>query len=207
MIITAGTPSAASDQVNNVVGLALNHAYSVIDTFTVLNADGTTKAKLFKMRNPWGSDGAYFGAWCDADTIWSTVGQTYATQVGFVSANDGIFFITVEDFVKYYDAFVVSNYRDGWTFSTSSVIGDNGIWKRFDFTLASAQEGFIGVDFYTNRMYPKGCRATQTTGSLRVFAKGQLIDSVTVYDINDYGFINNKNFPAGSYQVYFKPTW
>ena len=52
----------------------MSHAYSVLSAYTLLNADGTTKAKLLKIRNPWGVDGDYNGTWSDYDSTWNTVG-------------------------------------------------------------------------------------------------------------------------------------
>lgn len=57
--ITAGTESAASDQILNEVNLAKNHAYSVLGVKTLSN--GT---RLIKVRNPWGSE-RYSGPWSD----------------------------------------------------------------------------------------------------------------------------------------------
>lgn len=52
----AGTPGT-SDKNTVGNGLAASHAYSLIAAYIVKNADGTEKAKLFLMRNPWGTDG------------------------------------------------------------------------------------------------------------------------------------------------------
>jgi hypothetical protein len=207
LIITAGTPCGYSDTVSNTVGLALSHAYSVIGVAKIYNADGSLKANLFKMRNPWGSDGSYVGSWSDSDQVWNTAGQTYASQVSWTNSSDGVFYITVQDFDTYFDSVIVSHYHDGWKYSTSSVWTDNGIWKQFTFTLSTAQEGFIGVDFYTNRMYPDGCRSYYTYANIRVFVNGQILDGVVAWDSDYYSFIYSTSFPAGTYNVFIKPTW
>lgn len=38
------------------IGLVKGHAYSVLDAYIVYNKDGSEKAKLIKVRNPWGYD-------------------------------------------------------------------------------------------------------------------------------------------------------
>lgn len=76
-IMIAGTPGT-SDRNTIANGLAANHAYSLISAYVVKNADGTEKAKLFLMRNPWGTDGSYNGAWNDNDAIWSDTTNNYA---------------------------------------------------------------------------------------------------------------------------------
>lgn len=56
-------------------------------------------------------------------------------------------------------------------------------------------------------MYPTGCKASSTTGSLRVYMGGKLIDATVAYDVDYYSFIYSSSFAAGTYSVYFKPTW
>jgi len=137
LIITAGTPcNGGGDTYVNAVGLALSHAYSVIGVYKVYDESNTLKASLFKMRNPWGSDGSYNGTWSDSDAIWKT--GTYATQVSWTNSSDGVFYMTVEDFYTYYNAVVVSHYHDSWKYSTSSVFTDSGLWTQFSFTLSAA---------------------------------------------------------------------
>jgi len=70
----------------------LSHAYSIIGVYTVYDTTGAVKAYLYKMRNPWGSDGSYNGTWSDSDAIWKT--GTYATQVSWTNASDGVFYIS-----------------------------------------------------------------------------------------------------------------
>ena len=66
----AGTPgSSDTDTIAN--GLAASHAYTLLSVHTIKHANKTT-SRLFKMRNPWGSDGVYRGPWSDVDPVWNT---------------------------------------------------------------------------------------------------------------------------------------
>jgi len=67
----AGTPGT-SDTHTVANGLAASHAYTVLSVHRLLNTDGSLKARLLKMRNPWGNDGQYAGAWNDNDAAWTT---------------------------------------------------------------------------------------------------------------------------------------
>lgn len=70
-VIMAGTPGTSDTHtVGN--GLAASHAYTVLSVHRLLNTDGSLKARLLKMRNPWGNDGQYAGAWNDNDAAWTT---------------------------------------------------------------------------------------------------------------------------------------
>ena len=94
-IMLAATPGSSD---KNVIsnGIAANHAYTLLNAYTVKYANGAEKAKLFLMRNPWGSDGNYNGSWSDNDAIWNDAVNNYKAQVPFVkNTKDGLFFITV----------------------------------------------------------------------------------------------------------------
>jgi len=47
---------------------------------------------LFKIRNPWGAE-KYTGQYNDDDTIWDSWDADLLTQVGYVDADDGSFFL------------------------------------------------------------------------------------------------------------------
>jgi hypothetical protein len=120
--MTASTFAATvSTDTFNAVGLVVSHAYTVLSYITLYNADGTTKAQLVKMRNPWGIDSLYNGTWNDNDATWNTVDQTYATQAGLSSnTNDGIFYISINDFVTYFQGLVISMYKTNYVSSTAT---------------------------------------------------------------------------------------
>ena len=111
------------------------------------------------MRNPWGTDTTYKGAWNDNDANWKDLTNNYAAQVNFTNnPQDGFFFITSEDFFTYFNSFSISFYKDSYVSSTSTVLGDNNEGQKFEFTITTPTDGYIGVDFYNSKMYPKGCK-------------------------------------------------
>jgi hypothetical protein len=158
-------------------GLACNHAYTVLTTYQVTSTDGVV-TNLMLVRNPWGSDGAYNGTWRDRDPIWLTNG--YTSQVPYRNnTGDGLFYISQDDYHATFNYMSVSYFMDDYVHSTSSVYNDTtGQNTIFEFTIAEDVEGFLGVDFYTPRMYPKGCKLTSTgsrqssTASLTIIREG-----------------------------------
>lgn len=105
------------------------------------------------IRNPWGVDAGYTGAWNDADTTrWTAAAKA---QVPYVNdQNDGRFFIEASDFVKSFDSFVISYLRQGWVNNIVDVTNDSaGAQRTWTFTLDKAQEVFVGMEFYNSRMY------------------------------------------------------
>ena len=86
------TTTRGSHNKKHANGLAQAHAYTVI---------GITEAvpgqRLVKMRNPWGKEG-YTGPWCDECDEWNDVSQDVKDSLSFTSADDGVFYMTVEDY-------------------------------------------------------------------------------------------------------------
>ena len=69
-------------------------------------------ARIVQVRNPWGSfEGK--GDWGDASQIWS---DSAKQQVKFVAADDGTFWMSLEDFKKYFTLLFVCKYHDGYIF-------------------------------------------------------------------------------------------
>ena len=79
--------------------------------------------------------------------------------------------------------------------------------KSWTFTLAKTQEAFVGMQFYDNRMYAKGCKP-ETKGVMYLFdSKGKNLFAQYSYDWNGFNFIRNEALPAGTYTFKFQPTW
>ena len=93
-MITAGTPTGpGTDQMQNELGMAFMHAYTVLKTVTL--SDGT---RLVRMRNPWGSE-TYHGPWADDSDRWT---DAYKQEAGWVDEDDGAWFTTFENFHTYF---------------------------------------------------------------------------------------------------------
>lgn len=73
-IITAGVPGGS-----NSYNLIKNHAYTILSAHIIYNSDGTEKAKLFRVRNPWSQDAGYSGKWNDNDPDWLDTKNKYAS--------------------------------------------------------------------------------------------------------------------------------
>lgn len=137
-------------------GLAGGHAYSVLGAYSLKDSQGTVRARLLRVRNPWGTD-SYSGPWGDNDSRWTTA---YKSQVPFSqNTNDGYFFIEISDFVNAFNYFQVNYIHDDWSQNYYERKSDDGKWKSYTFTLSRSQDIFIGMDFYNPRMYASGCRA------------------------------------------------
>jgi len=109
------------------------------------------------LRDPRGVDhGSYNGDWNDKDTKnWS---EENKKQVPYKDADDGVFFVEDKDFVKAFDTFTINHYSEKKKASHFDVKNDDGNAKVFTFEVPSDQEGFVGMSFYNERMYPNDCK-------------------------------------------------
>ncbi|CAB9510303.1 Calpain-type cysteine protease DEK1 [Seminavis robusta] len=101
-IVGAGT-KGLSDK-NKTGGMVDNHAYSVIDCHPQVAG---TKIDLLKVRNPWGSGEIEDGDFDDDGPGWDRYPQIKA-ELKPVVADDGIFYLTKDEFFQFFDHIYVS---------------------------------------------------------------------------------------------------
>ena len=100
-----------NDAADRSTGLSGLHAYSLLSAHEVY-ANGR-QVKLIKLRNPWGK-GEWKGDWSDSSHLWT---PELRHQLGLVDEDDGIFFMSYEDFQKYFSNFDVCYYHDNYGIS------------------------------------------------------------------------------------------
>jgi hypothetical protein len=70
-------------------GLVASHSWSVLDTEVI---PGSPPTRLIRIRNPWGVDSTYNGAWNDGDSVhWTTVNKGLIPYSN--NATDGMYYI------------------------------------------------------------------------------------------------------------------
>ena len=102
--------SAASNKQNNIKvnGIEPEHSYSIIQV-------KKWKEKgyyLIRLRNPWGDD-EFKGDWSDKSEKWNEENKKY---FNYIDKNDGVFWISLEDFLKYYNEIMICNILYGGYF-------------------------------------------------------------------------------------------
>jgi hypothetical protein len=104
-LVGAASAGASDTQVSegNIVQA---HAFSILD------ARAINGFQLLKLRNPWGHT-EWTGDWSDESPLWETY-PNVAKELNNVVQDDGIFWITMKDYLRFYDS-------TSFAFSPSSV--------------------------------------------------------------------------------------
>ena len=133
--------------------------------------------------------------------------------LNYVSANDGVFFMRIEDFKAYVNGVVVALYRD-WqstTLQTSWNRVDNIMAKTWTITnpvLQDVSVGFIGAQ--QRHMMDAACAAPEKVDNLAFSLKNSANVFVNDQDNIQYawmtywngnGWLNFANLPAGTYKI------
>lgn len=88
-------------------GLVRGHAYSITAVQTVSGPRGMTP--ILRIRNPWGNDAEWNGAWADNAREWDYVSYEEKHKMQVVFKNDGEFWMSFDDFVNYFEKLEVCN--------------------------------------------------------------------------------------------------
>ncbi|XP_064635193.1 calpain-8-like [Lineus longissimus] len=86
-------------------GLFKGHAYSVIDVRQIRTLDGRSH-NLMQLRNPWGH-GEWNGDWSDKSPVWNQVSDSEKRGIDFARADDGVFWMSFEDWLANYTEFQI----------------------------------------------------------------------------------------------------
>uniref|UniRef100_A0A9J2PHU4 Calpain catalytic domain-containing protein n=1 Tax=Ascaris lumbricoides TaxID=6252 RepID=A0A9J2PHU4_ASCLU len=88
-------------------GLVRGHAYSVTALQKVYGPHGETV--ILRIRNPWGNDTEWNGAWSDNAQEWYYISEEQKSDMKVVFAQDGEFWMSFEDFVQEFMRMEVCN--------------------------------------------------------------------------------------------------
>ena len=88
-------------------GIVSGHAY------TIISAAEVNGIRLFKIRNPWGK-GEWKGDYSDKSAKWT---EQLKRAVNHVDEEDGVFFMTVNDFRAHFSSFSTGYYHDDFVYN------------------------------------------------------------------------------------------
>ena len=103
------------------LGLVAGHAYGVLDARRLAPPrPGDAPVHLLQLRNPWGSF-EWTGAYGDNSPAWTPEARAQMAGVDFSAADDGCFWMTVEDFSTYFAGVQICRASRGWHHTSEDV--------------------------------------------------------------------------------------
>ncbi len=105
------TPDPNVTEAKTDVGLIRGHAYSITK---VVKAKIETprvsgQIPLIRIRNPWGNEAEWNGAWSDGSPEWRYIPDDEKENLGINFDSDGEFWMSFKDFMNYFDQLEICN--------------------------------------------------------------------------------------------------
>ena len=117
-IVLADITETASTNLDTLskLGLITNHAYTVISSAVLKKSNGA-EIKLLKMKNMWGTN-EWVGDWSDNSSKWT---QEFKKEVGLEQKQDGIFWISYEDYLQFYTTTHICKIHPNYDYTTNKI--------------------------------------------------------------------------------------
>lgn len=90
-------------------GLVAGHAYSITAVKLVFIERLNGRMPLIRLRNPWGDDTEWRGAWSDKSREWSLVSESEREAIGLTFDADGEFWMSERDFLREFHFLEICN--------------------------------------------------------------------------------------------------
>jgi hypothetical protein len=197
--------TAACCQHGSVDGLHSGHAYSLLGVHKIYSSSGALVETLMQMRNPWGTEN-YYGPWSDKSSKWTA---EYKSQVNYVNANDGKFFLPASLFFSTYTDASVAIYDTGLKKSSisDSYAFKNYNGKKYKVVNPTDQAVYITADMLSGRNVPRGsCDPKNSFVLYFKTASGAVAGSVKYgylgsRGVASVGTFDGNKLPAGTYYL------
>ena len=117
-VVLADITETASTNLETLskLGLITNHAYTVISS-SVLKKSNGAEIKLLKMKKIWGTN-EWVGDWSDNSSKWT---QEFKKEVGLEPKQDGIFWISYEDYLQFYTTTHICKLHPNYDYTTQKI--------------------------------------------------------------------------------------
>ncbi|XP_049818414.1 calpain-A-like isoform X3 [Aethina tumida] len=92
-------------------GLIRGHAYSItrVQYVDISTPNVTGKIPLLRLRNPWGNEDEWNGAWSDGSPEWRYISESEKESIGLTFDSDGEFWMSFKDFQQYFSRLEICN--------------------------------------------------------------------------------------------------
>eukprot|EP00117_Sycon_ciliatum_P006188 scpid39378/ scgid9836/ Calpain-B; Calcium-activated neutral proteinase B; Calpain-B catalytic subunit 1; Calpain-B catalytic subunit 2 len=106
--IAATTKAQMEAKMDN--GLIQGHAYSLTDVRKIkVKGLGNAEVELVRVRNPWGNEREWSGAWSDSSSEWKMIPESDRKEIGLEFEDDGESWMSFDDFSKHFTDLEICN--------------------------------------------------------------------------------------------------
>ncbi|KAL8596286.1 hypothetical protein ACOMHN_021325 [Nucella lapillus] len=108
-VVSQAEPGRMEAELAN--GLIMGHAYSItaVRLLDLKTPRVHGKIPLVRVRNPWGNECEWKGAWSDTSPEWSMVSERQKHELGLKKDDDGEFWMSFQDFTQQFQKLEVCN--------------------------------------------------------------------------------------------------
>lgn len=202
MCASSKNMKAGSDARDANTGLSFSHAYSLLSGVEV-NSNGRT-VRLVKLRNPWGR-GEWRGDWSDNSPLWT---PQLKAQVQLKSEDDGIFFMSWDDFQKYFNDFDVCYFEDNYQRCAKKYTSSPTTPTVVQFQIQTPGQYYFSLHQTNKRMYRKSDNYVYSNLSMIVGRlEGNTVKFIGSVSNADEQLWFKSNCQPGSYVAYILTPW
>ncbi|CAH1992183.1 unnamed protein product [Acanthoscelides obtectus] len=92
-------------------GLIRGHAYSItcVRYVDISTPNVSGKIPLLRLRNPWGNESEWNGAWSDGAPEWRFISEAEKEELGLTFDNDGEFWMSFKDYQRHFSRLEICN--------------------------------------------------------------------------------------------------
>ncbi|CAL4077497.1 unnamed protein product [Meganyctiphanes norvegica] len=107
-------------------GLIRGHTYSVtkVKNCRINTLEGPSTRRLLRLRNPWGDESEWKGAWSDKSSQWEKVSDEVKNKMDLTFDEDGEFWMSIKEFCARYDELEITT-----IFPTHNELGSDTSWE------------------------------------------------------------------------------
>ena len=201
----AGMPGMSADDYKEL-GLVSYHAYAVRWANTIQTKSGSVK--LLQLRNPWGQF-EWKGDWSDSSPLWTS---KLKTQCEWTSADDGTFFMSFNDYLRFYGNTSICKVHDDYKNCSFTVSHPEGEYTLIKFTVKEKTSGYFCSNQFKKRLLRNKYPFYETSPTLMFLGKKEKDGSYKyIVEGHGSGFCEYLDFPGalipGEYIAFVEVEW
>ena len=158
---------------------------------------------MFKIRNPWASN-EWQGDWSDKSSKWT---PEIKKLVEYSDSDDGVFYICIEDFLKYYTLTTIAHYYDSYNFVGSKFPFDpSQVYNMVSVKVPTSGTGYFILNQKNQRIY-RNCKGMEEFENRQcnmiVFRRNEEdeLEYVSSFSGHDNRHYINSELLAGTYII------